>query len=89
MSVLLAVNASEHRLAWMVFWSACPVERHHEGVKHTVGLQPDSPIEVVEEIPFIGRTVPNMCITSLARTGNATGIYIFWGRKSEREPISA
>jgi hypothetical protein len=48
------------------------------------------------EVPYlemnngsIGRRVPNMGITSLARMGNATGIYISWGRKSERELISA
>jgi hypothetical protein len=53
MSVILAVNESEHR-PWLglVFRSARPVERHHEGVKHMGGLQPDSPIEVAEEIPF-------------------------------------
>jgi hypothetical protein len=65
-----------------------PVERLHEGVKHTRGLQPDSPIEVVEEIPFMAGRFP-ICITSLARMGNATGIFIFWGRKLERELISA
>jgi hypothetical protein len=90
MSVFLAVQrVGTPAVAWIGFRSVCLVERHHEGVKHMGGLQPDGPIEVFGEIPFMARTVPNMGITSLARMGTATGIYIFWGRKSERELISA
>ena len=70
--------------AWIGFPVGMPVERHHEGVKHAGGLQPDSPIEVVEEIAFMAGRFP-ICVLRRWRGWETLPAFIYFGDENRNE----